>query len=221
MDAEKIYYPTAFYAELFNALGKPTFPSFHSYKFALNKIRQTAIFKMLDLPHPKTKIFYGKKQKSSITEYFKYPFIAKKAVGSAKGCHVFLIENQKDLETYLNDYSPAYIQEYLPIDRDMRIIVIGNKIRLGYWRIACDQTFKTNLSQGGKINFDPLPEQALDLALEAARKCGLDDVGIDIIEHEKKFYILECNIKYGVKGFAKAGIDYKKMMRDLILTGEI
>ena len=42
--AEKIYYPTAFYADLFDTMGKKTFPSYHTYKFAQDKIKQSALF---------------------------------------------------------------------------------------------------------------------------------------------------------------------------------
>lgn len=219
--SEKIYYPTAFYADLFNAMGKKTFPSFHTYKFALDKIKQTAIFKLQGIPHPRTRVFYGKKQKQTILSYFDFPFIAKKATGSARGVHVFLIKTREDLDAYLKSGGPAYIQEYLPIKRDMRLIVIGKKIRLAYWRIAPFDSFKTNLSQGGEISFDPIPEQACELALLTAKKCGWDDVGIDIIQHEGNYFVLEGNMKYGTKGFKKAGIDYKNLLSDLIHTGEI
>ncbi|MBC2703078.1 RimK family alpha-L-glutamate ligase [Desulfobacula sp.] len=221
LNAKKIYYPTAFYADLFNTMGKKTFPSFHTYKFAQDKIKQTAIFNMLDIPHPETKIFYGKKQKQTILKHFAFPFIAKKARGSSKGNDVYLIQNNEDLLRSLKNKGPAYIQEYLPIDRDMRIIIIGKKIRLAYWRIAAPDNFKTNLSQGGAISFNPLPQKALDLALTTALKCGWDDVGIDIIEHNNQFYVLEGNMKYGTKGFQKAGIHYKKMMANLIVEGKV
>lgn len=221
LQAQKIYYPTAFYADLFNAMEKQTFPSYHTYKFALNKIRQTAIFKMQGIPHPITRVFYGKKQKATILDHFKFPFIAKKPKGSSKGEGVFLIQTPEDLELYLQNETPAYIQEYLPIDRDMRIIIIGNKIRLAYWRIAPKDNFRTNLSQGGKISFAPLPEEALDLALSTAQKCGLDDIGIDILEYKKTFYVLEANVKYGMEGFSKAGVDYKKLIGDLVIKNEI
>ncbi len=222
LDAEKIYYPTAFYADLFNAVGKKTFPSFHTYKFAQDKIKQTAVFNLCGIPHPKTKVFYGKKkQHHQILNFFDYPFIAKKPRGSARGDDIHLIQNREDLSLYLNKHGPAYIQEYFPIDRDMRIIVIGKKIRLAYFRIAGPDCFKTNISKGGTINFDPLPEKALDLAYVTASRCGWDDVGIDIIEHRQKFYVLEANMKYGTKGFIKAGIHYKDMMADLIVRGRV
>jgi len=219
--ASKIYYPTAFYADLFNAMGKETFPSYHTYKFAQDKIKQTALFQMLGLPHPRTKVFYGPRQKKHILKEFDFPFIAKIPRGSARGVGVYLIQTSGDLEHYLTRKGPAYIQEYLPIDRDMRIIVIGRQIVLGFWRIAGKGNFKTNLSQGGDISFDPLPQKALDLALLTAEKCGWDDVGIDIIQSDNHLYVLEGNMKYGTKGFQKAGIDYRVLLCRLILTNRV
>ena len=219
--APKIFYPTAFYADLFNTMGKATFPSYHTYKFALDKIKQTAMFRMLGIPHPRTRVFYGKEQKKKITDWFEFPFIAKIPRGSARGQGVYLIRNREDLKNYLADKGPAYIQEYLPHDRDMRVLVIGREVALAYWRIAGTRTFKTNLAQGGTISFDPIPSQALDLALLTAARCGWDDVGIDIMRSNGRFYVLEGNMKYGTKGFQKAGIDYKQFLCGLITQGRI
>ena len=58
--APKIYYPTLFFADLFDAMGKKTFPSYHTYKCVQDKIKQTALFNLLDISHPKTRVFYGK-----------------------------------------------------------------------------------------------------------------------------------------------------------------
>ena len=55
-NAAKIYYPTTFYADLFDAMGKITFPSYHTYKCVQDKIKQTALFELLSIPHPKTRV---------------------------------------------------------------------------------------------------------------------------------------------------------------------
>ena len=57
--AKKIYYPSAFYAELFDTAGIHIFPSYQTYKYAQDKIKQTALFELLGIPHPKTRFFYG------------------------------------------------------------------------------------------------------------------------------------------------------------------
>ncbi|MBU4258238.1 MAG: ATP-grasp domain-containing protein [Proteobacteria bacterium] len=219
--AEKIYYPTTFYADLFDAMGKSTFPSYHTYKFVQDKIKQTALFDLLKISHPRTRVFYGKRQKRTITEYFKFPFIGKVPRGSAMGRGVYLIKNEDDLSAYLNIVTPAYIQEYIPSDRDIRIVVIGNKIVHSYWRIAPPGDFRSNIAVGATVCLDPVPEEALDLALHTAQSCRWDDVGIDICMYNDKYYVLEANMKYGKEGFRKAGIDYIKLMEDMIENEEL
>ena len=219
--AKKIYYPTLFYADLFDAAGKQTFPSYHTYKCVQDKIKQTALFQLLNIPHPRTRVFYGKRQKSKITQYFKFPFIAKIPRGSAMGRGVYLITSQTELNDYCDKVKIAYIQEYLPIRRDMRIVVIGQKVAIGYWRINPEGEFRSNLAVGGSISFDSLSDMAYDLALHTAHSCGWDDVGIDICEYQGRFYVLEANMKYGKEGFSRAGINYLKLMEALIENNEI
>ena len=220
-DADKIYYPTAFYADLFDAVGKATFPSYHTYKCVQDKIKQSALFQMAGLPHPRTRVFYGKRQKSKIRETFSYPCIAKEPRGSAMGRGVYLIGNDADLDAYNQDRHVAYIQQYLPIDRDVRVVVIGSKVVHAYWRIAGAGEFRTNLARGGRISLEAVPEAAIALAQRAAHVCGWDDVGMDICCHDGQFTILEANMKYGREGFRAAGIDYFQMMERLIDDGQI
>lgn len=217
----KIYYPTAFYADLFDAMGKQTFPSYHTYKFAQDKIKQTALFQLLDLPHPKTRVFYGKRTKKMVMDHFSYPFIGKIPRGSAMGRGVFLIRDASDLDAYCTMTTPAYIQEYLPVDRDIRVVVIGRRVVHAYWRIAAPGEFRSNVAQGAAICLDSVPEEAKELALRTARACRWDDVGIDICRYRNRLLVLEANMKYGKEGFQVAGIDYQKLMEDLIGNGEI
>jgi len=194
--AKKIYYPATFYADLFDTMGINTFPSYHTYKCVQDKIKQTVLFNLLEIPHPVTRVFYGNQQKSTIPNYFSFPFIAKIPRGSALGRGVYLIKNKGDLEIYLSGTKPAYIQEYLPIDRDIRVVIIGNRVVHAYWRIV-------------------------PLALYTARKCRWDDVGIDVCVHDGHYNVLEANMKYGREGFRKAGIDYLKLMETMIENGAI
>lgn len=219
--AAKIYYPSTFYADLFNSAGKATFPSYHTYKCVQDKIKQTALFELLQISHPRTRVFYGKHQKSKIPDYFKFPFIAKIARGSAMGRGVFLIQNKQELLAYNRSTSVAYIQEYLPIDRDIRIVVIGARIVHAYWRIARPGDFRSNVSVGAAISLEKVPAEAMDLALNCAGKCGWDDVGIDICGFNGRWYVLEANMKYGKEGFRLAGISYTGLMEEMIENGEI
>lgn len=219
-EAEKIYYPTNFYAGLFNTMGKPTFPSYECYQYACDKIKQTAIFNLLGIPHPRTRVFYGN-QRRQILNYFSYPFIAKIPRGSSRGEGVFLITNDKELAAYNRMTKVAYIQEYLEVDRDIRVVIIKGKVILAYWRIKKCGEYRCNVSRGGTISFENVPEEAIKLALKTCNLCKLDDVGIDIFLHDGDFYVIEANIKYGTKAFKKAGIDYKRLLADMIEKDEL
>ncbi len=220
-DAPKIYYPSTFYADMFAAMGKPIFPSIHTYRFVQDKVRQSALFEILDIPRPKTRTFYGPHRKEKILRHFSYPFVAKIARGSALGRGVHLIESGSDLDEYCDLTKTAYIQQYLPVDRDIRVVVIGGRVAHSYWRIAAPGEFRSNLGCGGSVNLDPVPAAACELALNTALRCGWDDVGIDICMWQDRLYVLEANMKYGRAGFVSAGIDYFKMMEDKIRNGEI
>lgn len=218
---DKIYYPTIFYADIFDALGKKTFPSYHNYKCAQDKIKQTAMIEIAGLPHPRTKTYYKKKSIDNILADFAFPFIAKVPRGSARGEGVFLINTVEDLIRYTNTVSPAYIQEYLETDRDIRVVIIGEAIAHAYWRIASPGEFRNNVAAGGTISLDPVPEEATRLALKTARICGWNDIGLDIIKTGDRFYVIEANMKYGREGFSAAGIDYYKLMSERIENNEI
>ena len=66
-----------------------------------------------------------------------------------------------------------------------------------------------------------MPAAALQLARDAADACGWDDVGIDICPFEGCYYVIEANMKYGLEGFRRAGLEYNRMMEDLIRDGTI
>ncbi len=219
--APKIYYPTAFYADLLDSTGKALFPSYHTYKCVQDKIKQTALFELLDIPHPRTRVFYGLRRQRKISNYFTFPFIAKVARGSAMGRGVYLIRNPDDLAAYLAQCAPAYIQQYVPARKDLRVVVIGARVAVAYWRIAAEGEYRSNLAQGATISMDAVPQAAIDLALTTARKCGWDDVGIDICRHAGQYYVLEANMKYGKEGFRHAGIDYIHYMEKMIADEHI
>ena len=128
---------------------------------------------------------------------------------------------QDQLAAYLKITSVAYIQEYLPHDRDLRVVLINYEPVLAYWRIGSPGNFRTNLSQGGHIDFNRIPPDGVRLASESAKKCRFNDVGMDLINSMGTWYVIEANMKYGRKGLKTRGLDLKEIMRQKILSGEL
>ena len=220
LGAEIILYPTLNYAQFLTTMEKKIFPSLETYLYADEKIKQTTLFHMLEIPHPRTRVYYHLHHKDIIKD-FSFPFVAKLARRSARGRGVFKIHNSEELKNYLGLTRIAYIQEYLPHDRDLRVVLIKYHPVLAYRRIRSPDNFRTNLSQGGKISFDDIPIEGVRLAQNSARKCKFDDVGLDLINSRGTWSVIEANMKYGRKGLKMKGLDLKEIMRQKLLSGEI
>lgn len=216
--SNEILYPTRNYAQFFCTAGKKIFPSLETYLYADDKIKQTTLFYLLDIPHPRTKFYYHRHRKD-ISKDFRFPFVAKLPRSSACGRGVFLIRNLAELEEYLELSPVAYIQEFLPHRRDLRIILVDYEPILAYWREHQEGDFRTNLHQGGTVHFENIPEQTLELARQISRKCHFNDVGIDLVQHKGQWYLIEANMKYGRMGLKMKGLDLKEILREKLLMG--
>ncbi|HJX33751.1 MAG TPA: hypothetical protein VJ373_01115 [Desulfatiglandales bacterium] len=215
-----ILYPTMNYAQFFTTMGKRIFPSLETYIYSDEKIKQTTLFNILGIPHPKTRIYYHLHHKNILRD-FKFPFIAKLPRRSSQGKGIFKIKNNIELESYLKLTNVAYIQEYVPHERDLRVVLINYRPLLAYWRERSSVTFKTNVYQGGIINFRDIPDNALSSAKEYAMKCKFNDVGLDMINADGKWYLIEANMNYGRKGLKLMGMNLKEILKERLLNGEL
>lgn len=218
--AAMLFYPTKNYAQFLSTMGKPFFPSLETCLYADEKIKQTTLFLMLGIPHPKTRIYYHRHHTEILMD-FPFPFVAKLPRASARGRGVYKIENPEQLQCYLRLTRVAYIQEYLPHDRDLRVILINYDPILSYWRHRDPADFRANLHQGGTPRFSEIPEEALCLARETALRCKFNDVGLDLILSKGKWHVIEANMEYGRQGLRMKGMDLKQILREKILSGEL
>ena len=213
--SEKILYPTGLYAQPLCDAGKAVFPSARHYYYLGDKVRQTALFSTLGIPHPETRVYYGR-QASEATKHFKLPFVAKIPRGVGQGRGVYLIQGEKDWTAYLSLTRGAYVQEYLPLDRDLRVVSIAGRLVAAYWRIIPPNGFRSNLFQGGYLGFDDIPEDGVAFALDVARRCRFDDVGLDVCRHKGRWMVLEANMRYGLQGMKTVGISLADVLDSLI-----
>jgi ribosomal protein S6--L-glutamate ligase len=219
-NAECILYPSLNYAQYFTTMGKKIFPSVETYLYAGQKMKQTTLFNMLSIPHPKTKI-YLKRDFDRIAYEFSFPFIAKIPRASSRGRGVFKITDSAELSEYLQKTKFAYIQEFIPHEKDLRVVLINYEPVLAYWRKLPYGDFRTNLFQGGVIDFEDIPQDAVELAKEFARKCNFNDVGLDLLQYQGTWYLIEANMQYGREGFKKKDMVLKEVIRQKLLDGSL
>jgi len=110
------------------------------------------------------------------------------------------------------------LQEFIENDKDIRIIVVGDEVLGGIYRIAKKGIKKNGISLGGEARaFNP-DDELKETALKASKTIGCDISGIDIIERKNEHYVLEVNSSPGFTGFQRAtNINVYEKIADYII----
>ncbi|MFB6104955.1 MAG: RimK/LysX family protein [Halobacteriaceae archaeon] len=90
-------------------------------------------------------------------------------------------------------------------DRDLRVYVVGAEIVGAMYRYAPENDWRTNVALGGSVEpATDLPDEAAEFAVTATQAIGLDYAGVDLVEGEEGWYVLEVNPTAGFKGLFRA-----------------
>lgn len=191
------------------------FPSPAAYHLGHDKIEQTRLFEMIAPAHVPLTLILGNTpaNQDQILEQFDFPFVAKEPKNSM-GRGVFLIENRGQFAQYCTANEILYVQEYLPIERDLRLVLIGKQVVGGYWRVGED--FHNNVAKGGRIVHGTIPEHARALVEHIAATTGIDHAGFDIAMVGGHCYLLEFNRLFGTQGIAELGIDCNALILEYL-----
>ena len=104
----------------------------------------------------------------------------------------------------------AFLQSLIERDdqahRDIRVYVVGDDVVGAMYRYAPDNDWRTNVALGGNVEdaTDDLPQAVVDIATEASDVVGLDYAGVDIVEGNDGWFVLEVNPTAGFKGLYEA-----------------
>ncbi|WP_303867099.1 RimK family alpha-L-glutamate ligase [Acetobacterium wieringae] len=154
---------------------------------------------------PKTVLMTPKTKPSFIASELGLPCVVKVMHGS-KGKGVVLIKTEKELENILDLYAAMNFDDHILIQeciaaskgRDMRIMLSGGKFSTAYIRDNGDN-FKSNLSQGGDLQFITPPDAVVEIAEQAAAVLDIYFGSIDFLFGENDtYYICEANSMTGL-----------------------
>ncbi len=182
------------------------FPSPATYRIGHDKIEMTRACRLLTPGHiPQTWITRNTPQEAEhLWQLLTLPFVAKLPKAS-QGEGVWLISDRTDWRRYLERTDRIYVQEYLPIEKDLRIVWVGGEIIAAYWRHRSERSFHTNLSRGGTISYRDIPQPAIDYVVSLAHKLNINHAGFDIAMIGDHPYLLEFNRLFGNQGIPGGG----------------
>lgn len=183
------------------ALKKIIFPSICTYHLGHDKVEMTRSLQMLCPEYVlKTSIFsYENICFDALVEQFGLPFVCK-CIRSSSGLGVFLIRSRNDYEAYAQMNPVVYAQEYVRMERDLRVVIVGQRVVSAYWRVGGTERFHNNVSRGGIICRTGVPADIVDKVLQIAQALGVNHAGFDIAVTSRGVYILEFNLYFGTRG---------------------
>lgn len=186
---------------LIYGLNSRVFPSEASYRLGHTKIEMTRAFELVAPANmPDTRILANSPENAErLWREMCLPFVAKIPKAS-QGEGVWLINDPFQWRRYVELTDVLYVQEYLPIDRDIRVVIIGTDVLTAYWRCQSERGFYNNIAQGGTVDYSPVPAAAIELALQLARSLGIDHAGFDIAMVDGHPFVLEFNRLFGNRG---------------------
>ena len=150
-----------------------------------------------DIPIPQTYIFYDKSKAEKFIDKTEFPKIIKKSYGPSNygGYFVHKVDSAQEAHNLLaqKKYNPVYMQDFVPMEADVRVMLIGHKPVCAFWRRAPEGEWLTNTSQGGEMDYMNVPKELLDLAVKVSKDANAEYWACDVAVGKDGVYrILEC-----------------------------
>jgi glutathione synthase/RimK-type ligase-like ATP-grasp enzyme len=172
-------------------------PSLDSQFSNKSKENVTRFCKKYALPIPNTHIFYQPKKAFDFLAKAAYPLIIKKSYGPSNygGYFVHKVDSFTQACELLQckKYHPVYVQDFIPIAADIRVMLIGHKPVCAFWRRPPLGKWLTNTSQGGSMDYKAVPRKVLQLSVKASKAANAEFWACDIaVGKDGQYRILEC-----------------------------
>jgi len=141
------------------------------------------------------------------------PAILKLTQGT-QGVGVMIAHSAAEVESILGTLwdlgQEILLQEFVAESRgrDVRALVVGDRVVGAMRREAPRGEFRSNLHRGGFGTAIQLPPEYAEAAVRAAKVIGLEVAGVDLLESNEGPKIVELNSSPGFEGLERAtGLD--------------
>ena len=126
--------------------------------------------------------------------------------------------NRESIDEILSERGVLYLQEFIPMEMDIRAFVVGDRVAGAIYRYA-QNGWITNLSQGGTPERCLLDSEQEEACVLASRSVGTAFAGVDIAETDDGFLILEVNGTPSGRGIYEAcGVEVTEDIVDYVIS---
>ena len=177
---------------------------------ARNKVLTAQILAARSIPTPETLAIGVRFRPEDLGKVLgPSPWVLKEAVGS-KGSSVHLIHDEEELRRRLEGQAVPeggwLLQHFVreAAGSDVRVLVVGGRALAAMKRTGKPGDFRSNLHQGGHGAPFPLDDDLARLAEAATEALGLEVAGVDVLETDSGYQVLEVNGSPGLAGISDA-----------------
>ena len=165
--------------------------------FAGNKLFTHMLLKKQGIPTPFATVSFSKEAALESLEKHGYPQIIKPTVGSW-GRMVSKINDTDSAEGIIESrekmypiYQIHYLEEFVQRPpRDIRAIVVGDKVVAAIYRSSGNGSWKTNMALGGVAEECKVSNEMEDICIKAKNAVQGQIVGVDLMESKDKGLIV-------------------------------
>jgi len=175
---------------------------------ALHKFASAAALAEAGVPIPDAVLALSNERLNEERAQFGDRAVYKTAIGTHGG-GTWMVELDDPVNAQVGDRH-AFLQEYLDHDEqrhhDLRVYVVGDRVVAAMNRYAPEGEWRTNVALGGEVEdmTGRLPAEVREMALESVAAIGRDYAGVDIVQGEDGYYVLEVNPTAGFRGLFEA-----------------
>jgi ribosomal protein S6--L-glutamate ligase len=186
---------------------------------ARDKLRSLQLLARQGIDLPVTGFAHSPDDTSDLIDMVGGAPLVVKLVEGTQGIGVVLAETRQAAESVIDAFrglnAHILVQEYIKEakGKDIRCLVVGNKVVAAIERQAKPGDFRSNLHRGGQANQVAITDRERDIALQAATTLGLDVAGVDILRANRGPLVMEVNASPGLEGIEKtSGVDIATLM---------
>ncbi len=207
------------------AKGVSVVNNFNVAVVAGNKLFTTLALLKAGIPTPQTVLSFAPESALKSLEKLGYPAVLKPTIGSW-GRLVALLKDRDSAEAIFEDrehmfplYQIYYIQEFVKRPpRDIRSIVIDDRVVAAIYRISPSGNWKTNMALGAKAENCPITKELEDICARASKAVGGGILGVDCMESPDGLLVHEVNNTTEFKNTVPAtGVDIPGLIIDYLV----
>jgi [lysine-biosynthesis-protein LysW]--L-2-aminoadipate ligase len=220
------YFKSVHSTAALEGLGARVINPLHSAIMSGNKMYAHILLHKAGVRTPKAFSAFSEQAAIGGLDEFGYPAVIKPTVGSW-GRLIALLRDKDTARAVIEDrehmfpiYRIYYFEEFVDRPpRDIRAIVVGDRVVAAIYRYSGQGEWKTNMALGGRAEACPVTKELEDICVRASRTLGTQIVGVDLMESKNDGLLVhEVNNTTEFKNTVRVtGVDIPGLMIDYLL----